>query len=111
MRFVVAVAEERNFTRAAQRCNVTQPALSRQIANVENALGARLFERHTRSVIVTKAGHLFVREARRTLQQGQRTISLVQALIKMEERPVSIGLSALADQPRLHELIQSATVN
>ena len=100
MRFVVAVAEERNFTRAAERCNVTQPALSRQIANVEDTLGARLFERHTRSVIVTKAGHLFVREARQTLQQGQRAVSLVQALIRMEERPVSIGLSALADLVR-----------
>jgi hypothetical protein len=52
MRYVVAVAEERNFTRAALRCHVTQPALSRQIAVVEATLGAKLFERRTRSVIV-----------------------------------------------------------
>ena len=111
MRFVVAVAEERNFTRAAMRCHISQPALSRRVSEVESVLGARLFERRTRSVVVTRAGHLFVREARRTLEQGQRTVSLVQAFAKQEERPVSIGLSALADQPRLYTLIESATRN
>lgn len=109
MRFVVAVAEERNFTRAAMRCHISQPALSRRVSEVESVLGAKLFERRTRSVIVTRAGHLFVREARRTLEQGQRTVSVVQAFAKQEERPISIGLSALADQPRLFTLIESAT--
>jgi len=80
MRFVVAVAEERNFTRAAMRCHISQPALSRRVSEVESVLGARLFERRTRSVSITKAGHLFIREARRTLEQGQRTVSLVRLL-------------------------------
>jgi DNA-binding transcriptional LysR family regulator len=108
MRFVVAVAEERNFTRAAMRCHISQPALSRRVSEVESVVGARLFERRTRSVSITKAGHLFVREARRTLEQGQRTVSLVQTFAKQEECPVSLGLSALADQPRLFTLIESA---
>jgi DNA-binding transcriptional LysR family regulator len=108
MRFVVAVAEERNFTRAAMRCHISQPALSRRVSEVESVLGAKLFERRTRSVSITKAGHLFVREARRTLEQSQRTASLVQAFAKQDERPVSIGLSAIADQPRLFTLIESA---
>lgn len=69
MQFVVAVAEERSFTRAANRCNVTQPALSRRVQEVEEALGIRLFERQTRRVTVTPAGKLFVREARRALEQ------------------------------------------
>lgn len=106
MRFVVAVAEERNFTRAAERCHVSQPALSRQVKDVESVLGAKLFERRTRSVSITKAGHLFVREARRTLEQGHRTVSLVQAFAKQEECPIVIGLSALSDLPRVQTFIE-----
>jgi len=108
MRYVVAVAEERNFTRAALRCHVTQPALSRQVATVGATLGAKLFERRTRSVSVTKAGHLFIREARRALEQSHRAVSLVQAFAKQQARPLVIGLSPLADLPRLHTLIQRA---
>ena len=72
MWFVVAVAEERNFSRAANRCNIAQPALSRRVKEVEEALGTKLFERQTRSVSVTAAGKVFVREARRALEQSRR---------------------------------------
>ncbi len=108
MRYVVAVAEERNFTRAALRCHVTQPALSRQVAAVEATLGSNLFERRTRSVSVTKAGHLFIREARRALEQSRRAVSLMQAFAKQQERPLVIGLSPLADWPGFHGLLQRA---
>lgn len=108
MRMVVAVAEERNFSRAAMRCHISQPALSRRIKDVEAIVGIRLFERRTRSVSITKAGQLFVREARRTLEQGNRTVSLIQALAKSEETPASIGLSALADSARLLSLIEKS---
>jgi DNA-binding transcriptional LysR family regulator len=108
MRYVVAVSEERNFTRAALRCHVTQPALSRQVAAIEATLGAKLFERCTRGVSVTKAGHLFIREARRALERSHRAVSLVQAFAKQQERPLVIGLSPLADLPRFHTLIQRA---
>src|SRR6266545_4270994 len=101
MRFVVAVAEERNFTRASERCHISQPALSRRVKEVESALGARLFERRTRGVTVTRAGQLFVREARRSIEQGHRTVSLVQALASQERRPISVGISCLADIPRI----------
>lgn len=109
MRLIVAVAEERNFTRAAARCNISQPALSKRVREIESALGTRLFERHTRQVLVTQAGHLFVREARQTLEQGHRTVSLVQALVTREQRPLALGLSSLPDQPRIEVLIQSAS--
>lgn len=82
MWFVVAVAEERNFSRAAIRCNIAQSALSRRIQKVEEILGIKLFERRTRFVRVTLAGKLFVREARRTLEQSRRTVSLVQSFAK-----------------------------
>jgi DNA-binding transcriptional LysR family regulator len=108
MRFVVAVAEERNFSRAAVHCNLSQPALSRRVQMVEEALGTKLFDRQTRRVRVTQAGKLFVREARRTLEQSRRTASLVQAFAQQKSRPVVVGLSILADLPRLHTLIKEA---
>lgn len=108
MWFVVVVAEERNFSRAAIRCNIAQPALSRRIQKVEETLGSKLFERQTRFVRVTPAGKLFVREARRTLAQSHRTVSLVQAFAKQQERPLTVGLSSLADLPHLYNLMERA---
>jgi DNA-binding transcriptional LysR family regulator len=78
------------------------------VSEVESLLGATLFERRTRSVSITKAGHLFVREARRTLEQSRRTVSLLQAFAKSNERQASIGVSALADPARLHTLIEQS---
>jgi len=64
----VAVAEERNFTRAARRLHLVQSALSVSIRSLETDLGARLFERTTREVGLTDAGRALLPEARRTLE-------------------------------------------
>jgi LysR family hydrogen peroxide-inducible transcriptional activator len=67
LQYVVAVAEELSFHRAAARCNVSQPSLSAQLAQVEGALGVRLFERSRKKVLVTQAGRHLVERARRLL--------------------------------------------
>ncbi|MBZ0271913.1 LysR family transcriptional regulator [bacterium] len=64
LQYVVAVAEEKNFRRAAERCHVSQPSLSAQIGQVEQALSVRLFERGRRGVLVTRAGVELVARAR-----------------------------------------------
>ncbi|WP_370628205.1 LysR family transcriptional regulator [Bordetella sp. BOR01] len=61
----LALAEEKNFTRAAARCCLSQSAYSARIAAIEQALGARLFDRTTRSVELTSEGTLFMESARR----------------------------------------------
>lgn len=56
LRFAQAVAELQSFSRAAEHCHVTQPSLSNGIAQLENELGGKLFERTTRSVHLTPFG-------------------------------------------------------
>lgn len=64
LEFAVALAEERHFTRAAERCHVVQSALSHQIARLEAELGATLFERLPRQVRLTPAGEALLVQAR-----------------------------------------------
>jgi len=70
LQYAVAVAELRSFRRAAERCRVSQPALSAQVAGLERALGVRLFERDRRRVHVTRAGDALLERARRLLVQA-----------------------------------------
>jgi DNA-binding transcriptional LysR family regulator len=67
LRYFVAIAEERSFTRAAERLWVAQPGLSTQMRRLEAELGVKLFDRHTRGVDLTQAGELFLERARAAL--------------------------------------------
>ena len=72
LRYVIAVAEEAGFTRAAQRCHVVQSALSHQVKALETELGVQLFARTSRRVELTAAGHAFLPQARASLAAAQR---------------------------------------
>lgn len=75
LRYFVAVAEELNFSRAAQRLHMTQPPLSVAIRQLEQELGAELLLRSTREVKLTDAGRALLEGARRTLTEADRTIA------------------------------------
>lgn len=69
LRYLVALADEQSFTRAAEREHIAQPALSQQIQKLEQELGLPLVERTTRRVSITDAGNLLVARARRVLTE------------------------------------------
>lgn len=69
LRYVVAVARARNFSRAAEQCHVSQPSLSQQIQKLEDELGERLFHRMKREVKLTPHGETFLRRAVNILEE------------------------------------------
>ncbi|QDL03340.1 transcriptional regulator CynR [Pseudomonas paraeruginosa] len=69
LRYLLAVAEHRNFTRAAEALHVSQPTLSQQVRQLEEQLGAQLLDRSGRSVRPTDAGELYLTHARRALRE------------------------------------------
>jgi DNA-binding transcriptional LysR family regulator len=99
LRAVIVLAEELNFTRAAHRMHITQPALSKQIADLEEEHQFQLFTRDKRQVVdVTDAGRIFVEEARSALLHADRAVLLARATQEGGERVLMIGYSPYADQ-------------
>jgi DNA-binding transcriptional LysR family regulator len=70
LRYFLAVPEELNFSRAAERLHIAQPALSAQIRSLETQLGAELFSRTTRKVDLTPAGELLLADAREIVERA-----------------------------------------
>lgn len=104
LRYVLAVAEAHNFTRAAEQCYVVQSALSHQVAKLEQELGAPLFARTSRRVELTAAGEALLPWARSCLEAAERAAAEAIAAVGVVSGPLTIGLiptvTAL-DVPRL----------
>ncbi|HEY5788817.1 MAG TPA: LysR family transcriptional regulator [Microlunatus sp.] len=90
----VAVAEELHFGRAADRLQMTQPPLSRQIQKLERIVGAKLFERDNRKVELTAAGAVFLDEARRLLTQAEGALAHTRRIEAGSAGTVRIGFTA-----------------
>lgn len=107
----VAVAEEEHFTRAAQRINIVQSALSSSIRTLEEELNAKLFVRTTRQVRLTAAGKVFLEKARTALDAVREAREAVTAVASLKRGTLSIGtvqsLPAFLDLPALLALFHA----
>jgi len=109
-RYVAVLAAELNFTRAAEKLHVAQPALSRQIRQLENYLGIQLFERDYRGVRLTLACEAFAAEARLTLFHAQRAIEGARAARGRHNGLWMLGYSPLVDFRILTKIRQHLSV-
>ncbi|RYD18642.1 MAG: LysR family transcriptional regulator [Verrucomicrobiaceae bacterium] len=91
LRYFVAVAEALNFTKAAAALRVAQPALSRQVQDLEDELGVDLFKRSPRGVTLTAEGKLFLDETREILKRTEESVGKVRALARGEFGTLHIG--------------------
>jgi LysR family transcriptional regulator, benzoate and cis,cis-muconate-responsive activator of ben and cat genes len=91
LRYFVTVAELLNFTKAAAKLHVAQPALGRQIRDLEDELGVPLFERNSRFVRLTDAGKAFVPEARAVLQRADVAAKTARAFATGERGEFHLG--------------------
>ena len=107
LRAFVAVAEELSFARGAERLCVAQPALSRRIARLEDALGFRLFTRTTRTVALTAAGAVFLSEARAVLERMGRAIEAAGRADRGEAGAVRVGYNDFAISGPLPDVVRA----
>ncbi len=91
LRYFVAVARERNFTRAAEKLRIAQPPLSRQIQQLEAEFGVALFDRASRPLALTDAGRLLFEQAVQVLDRMDEMKAMLRRLLEVEKPRFSIG--------------------
>src|SRR4051812_30514284 len=106
LRCFVAIAEELHFRRAAERLNMTQPPLSRQIQLLEHHIGTRLLERSSRVVRLTAAGRAFFPEAARILRIAEDASFTARRVAKGEQGTLAIGFTSGSGYSLLPQLVR-----
>lgn len=106
LRYFVAVARERNFTRAAEKLRIAQPPLSRQIQQLEDELGVALFDRTSRPLALTDAGRLLFDQAVQVLDRMGEMKAMMQRLRQAERPRFSMGFVASTLYGYLPEVIR-----
>lgn len=106
LRCFVAVAEELHFSRAAERMNMTQPPLSRQVRLLEHHVGAQLLDRNSRGVRLTAAGRAFLPEAIRIVRLADEAAYMARRVAKGEQGTLAIGFTATSGYSLLPEVVR-----
>jgi DNA-binding transcriptional LysR family regulator len=101
----VAVAEERSFTKAAQRANIVQSGLSMSIRALEEEVGTRLFERSTRGIVLTPAAEAMLPEARRAIAAVASARTAVDATEGLLRGSLRVGVAQATDPHRVARLL------
>ncbi|PKV51201.1 LysR family transcriptional regulator [Aquimarina sp. MAR_2010_214] len=107
LKSVVVLSEKLNFTRAAEELNIVQPALSRQIKQLEDQIGAVLFKRDKRNVKLTPAGQHFIKEVKKLLIQLERIKKQTANIHHGHAGEISIGFTHSIMQTILPEILKT----
>ena len=107
LRYFVAVAEEQNVTRAAARLHVAQPALSRQIHDLEDELKVALFERRASSIHLTQSGRIFLKEAQAVLRRADAAVKKIRSLRTVDKSELQVGYSPSPTAAFLHRVLHA----
>ncbi len=91
LQYVIRIAEEMNFSRAAEKLHIAQPSLSQQLSKLEKELGVLLFQRSTNSVEMTHAGTVFVEKARKVIDQVEQIKQEMDDIAQMRTGKLIIG--------------------
>ncbi len=102
----IVLAEELHFGRAADRLNMSQPTLSKQIFRLERSVGLRIFEHKHQAAELTPAGEIFIAEAREVVFHAERAILSARAVIDGSTEILNVGKSSYMD-PFLVSILQS----
>jgi len=105
LRFFIAVAEEMNVTRAAERLHTVQPSVSRQIHRLEEIVGTPLFRRERHRLTLTEAGSVFLKESRAILEQVNRAIALARQSARADLARISVGFILGTESPIFSRLV------
>jgi LysR family hydrogen peroxide-inducible transcriptional activator len=91
LKYIIAVADQRHFGRAAEACCVSQPTLSGQVKKLEEQLGVTIFERTRRSVELTPIGEEIVAQARKVVEQSDALLQLAKRHQDPYAGPLRVG--------------------
>src|SRR6476646_4108477 len=94
LRYFIAVAKEENVSRAALKLHLSQPALSRQIRDLEEEIGFKLFERSAKSLRLTDAGRVFIKEAQDVIQRATDGVAGARAIAAGERGEIHVGYAS-----------------
>ncbi|MEO8410693.1 MAG: LysR substrate-binding domain-containing protein [Propionivibrio sp.] len=106
LRYFLAVADELNFGRAAERLHISQPPLSRQIRQLEEQLGVELLQRSKTGVALTPSGAAFLPEARRTLTQAQKAVAVARAARGTDGGQFVVGYTTVFDRSAFPDIFE-----
>jgi DNA-binding transcriptional LysR family regulator len=107
LRYFVAVGEQQNLSRAALKLHVSQPALSKQVRDLEDEIGFSLLKRTAKSVRLTEAGRAFLNKTRALLQQAEEAVKEARAIATAEPGELHVGYSPTAAAEILPKILRA----
>lgn len=110
LQYAVLLSETGNFSQVAQRLNITQPALSKQILNLEKELGIQLFDRNNMPVALTPAGEHFIKEAKELLFKEDRLLRSMEQFKSGEKGSLVIGATPFRSSYLLPDVVMKLRV-